>query len=132
MRNIYELIETIKVRTALYTGEHKLSNIDSFITGYLFAIENEERYSEFESDFRGFNDWVAAKLGFRGSTAGWQNMILAIEMGLSPKEFRWENYAANATEEHHRASVAKFFEFIDEYRETNQIAQEDTTALDDS
>ena len=116
MKNIYELIETLSVRTAMYTGEHKLSNIRSFIDGYTFAMEDVELRSQFLSDFGGFHDWVAEKLGFSGSTAGWQSMILAIEMGVSPKEVKWTGFAANATKEQHDSSVARFFELVSEYR----------------
>lgn len=117
MKNIYELIETLSVRTAMYTGEHKLSNIRSFIDGYTFAVEDDELRSKFLSDFGGFHDWVAEKLGFRESTAGWQNMILAIEMGISPKEVKWANFfAANPSEEQHNSSVARFFRLVSEYK----------------
>ena len=116
MKNIYELIETLSVRTAMYTGEHKLSNIRSFIDGYTFAMEDVELRSQFLSDFGGFHDWVAEKLGFSESTAGWQNMILAIEMGIPPKEVKWTSYAVNASEEQHKSSVARFFDLVSEYK----------------
>lgn len=118
MKNIYELIETLSVRTAMYTGEHKLSNIRSFIDGYTFAIEDEELCREFLSDFGGFHDWVAEKLGFHESTAGWQNMILAIEMGIRPNEVEWAVFfVANPTEEQHKSSVTRFFELVNEYKD---------------
>ena len=116
MKNIYELIETLSVRTAMYTGEHKLSNIRSFIDGYTFAIEDAELCSEFQSDFPGFHDWVAEKLGFFESTAGWQKMILAIELGIPPEEVKWARFDANASEEQHKSSVARFFELVSEYK----------------
>jgi hypothetical protein len=58
MNNVYELIETISLRTAMYTGEHKLSNIRSFIDGYTFSIKNEKEFLGFLSDFPEFHDWV--------------------------------------------------------------------------
>lgn len=115
MKNIYELIETISTRTAMYTGEHKLSNIRSFIDGYTFSIKDEKEYLEFLSDFPGFHDWVARKYGFYESTAGWQNMILAIELGLSPKGISWENYSYGASEAQHKSSVETFFNLVWEY-----------------
>ena len=100
----------------MYTGEYKLSNIRSFIDGYTFSIIEEKRRDEFFSDFSGFHDWIATKYGFYESTAGWQNMILAIEMGLTPKKVQWESISYVATEKDHIASVAKFFELVEEYK----------------
>jgi len=116
MNNIYELIEALSMRTAMYTGEHKLSNIRSFIDGYTFGIQNEEKLTKFLSNFPEFHDWVAKKLGFYESTAGWQNMILAIEMGFSPKGMKWVGFSEGATEEQHKASVNRFFEMVREYQ----------------
>ncbi|WP_143710890.1 hypothetical protein [Saccharophagus degradans] len=116
MNNIYDLIETISTRTAMYTGEHKLSNIRSFIDGYTFSIKNKAESLEFLSDFPGFHDWVAKRLGFYESTAGWQNMILAIEMEYSPKNIKWVGYADGATELQHKASVTRFFDMVNEYK----------------
>ncbi|ANE56093.1 hypothetical protein ACQE3E_03925 [Methylomonas sp. MED-D] len=116
MKNIYELIELISTRTAMYTGECKLSNVRSFLDGYTFAVENETTLIDFLSNFQGFHDWVAKKFGFYESTAGWQNMILAIEIGLSPTNIKWEGYSCNVTEEQHRSSVIRFFELVKEYK----------------
>jgi hypothetical protein len=116
MNNVYELIETISLRTAMYTGEHKLSNIRSFIDGYTFSIKNEKEFLGFLSDFPEFHDWVARKYGFNESTVGWQNMILAVEMDLLPTNIKWNEYSFSATEKQHRSSVSKFFELIEEYK----------------
>jgi hypothetical protein len=116
INTVYDLIETLSTRTAMYTGEHKLSNVSSFIDGYTFAVRSEDRYTEFLSNFPEFHNWVAKRLGFYESTAGWQNMILAIEMGYSPKSVDWLGYADRATEAQHRASVVKFFEMVQEYK----------------
>ena len=115
MNTIYELIERISVRTAMYTGECKLSNVRSFLDGYTFSIQGQADNVGFLSDFPGFHDWVAKKYGFYESTAGWQNMILAIELGLTPRNICWEGYSSDATEEQHRSSVATFFNLVAEY-----------------
>lgn len=116
MNTVYELIDQISLRTSMYVGEHKLSNIRSFIDGYTFSIESQIDKELFLSDFPGFHNWVAVQLGFKESTAGWQNMILAIEMGYNPKEVSWDGYADGATEEQHRASVSKFFKLVWQYQ----------------
>ncbi|WP_445363675.1 hypothetical protein ACJJIQ_03120 [Microbulbifer sp. ANSA003] len=116
MENIYDLIEKIRVRTAMYTGESKLSNVRSFLDGYTFAINEGSEIEGFLSNFQGFHNWVAKKYGFYESTAGWQNMILAIELGLNPGEISWGNYSSNATDAQHKASVETFFELVSEYK----------------
>lgn len=116
MNNVYDLIETLSSRTAMYTGEHKLSNLRSFIDGYTFGIKGKKELEEFLSDFPGFHNWVAKKFGFKESTAGWQNMILAIEMGFSPESMEWVGYSNGATEKHQKAAVAKFYELVSEYK----------------
>jgi hypothetical protein len=116
VENIYELIEIISKRTAMYTGECKLSNVRSFLDGYAFAVRSETTRIDFLGNFPGFHDWVAKKFGFYESTAGWENMILAIEIGLSPKNIKWERYSYNVTEEQHELSVKKFFELVSEYQ----------------
>ena len=116
MKTVYELIETISKRTAMYTGECKLSNIRSFIDGYAFSINDEKAQIKFLSTYPNFHNWVAEKFGFYESTVGWQNMILAIEMGISPKGIKWEHYSKNATVADHESSVNKFFSLVEEYK----------------
>lgn len=116
MNTIYDLLEALSHRTAMYTGEHKLSNIKSFIDGYSFALNDEDERKTFNSNFHGFHDWVAERFGFNESTAGWQNMILAIEMGLSPQTINWVGYSENASVAHHEASVTTFFVLVQEYK----------------
>lgn len=118
MDNIYDLLEVLSHRTAMYTGENKLSNIKSFIDGYTFAFSAEDERKKFNSSFYGFHDWVAEKFGFNESTAGWHNMILAVEMGLSPQKINWVGYSDNASLAHHEASVITFFELVHDYKNT--------------
>lgn len=62
-----------------------------------------------------FFDWVADKLGFYESTAGWHNMILAVTIGLDPQNINWENYDDGVTTEQHIQSVKRFYELVEEY-----------------
>jgi len=96
----------------MYTGECKLTNVSAYLDGYSSAVDTED----FLSDFPGFHDWVAKKYGFKESTSGWQNMILAMELGLVANEFSWPGYSDKATDTNHRKSVSIFFELVAEYR----------------
>lgn len=99
----------------MYTTECKLSNVRSFLDGYAYSIRDQVELERFLSDFPGFHGWVADKYGFSESSAGWQNMILAVEMGIEPRSFHWENHSTHATEEQHKSSVARFFKLVSEY-----------------
>lgn len=112
MNSIYDLIELISDRTAMYTGECKLSNVRAYLDGYSAAVDT----ADFLGDFPGFHDWVAKKYGFKESTTGWQSMILAIELGLIPNEFSWQGYSDKATDKNHQKSVSHFFQLTVEYR----------------
>lgn len=112
MKNIYELIDLISERTAMYTGECKLSNIRSYLDGYYHAVGDVE----FLDDFPGFHDWIAQKYGFNESTAGWQNMILAVELNLKPNNFSWVGFDDGASNSIHENSVSRFFCLVSEYR----------------
>lgn len=98
-------------RPAMWTGELSLKSIRTFIDGYRFAL-SERQSTLIDQDF---NDWVAHKLGFGESTAGWQNMILAVTLSLHPKTLKWENYDADVTKEQHEKSISKFYELLEEY-----------------
>jgi len=102
----------------MYVGEWNLSNVSSFLDGFTYSLysEGEDRVNAFLSNFPGFYDWVASKYGFRSSTSGWRNMILAVEMGVSPEEYNWKSFSVSATEDQHKASVLKFFELVKEYK----------------
>ena len=116
MNNIYELIEKISQRTGMYTSECKLSNVRSFLDGYTFSITSESELEQFLGNFPGFHNWIAKKFGFFESTAGWQNMILAVELGLEPNNINWKDFSYNASENQHKASVQSFFKLVSEYK----------------
>ena len=114
--NLYDIFEKICVRTGMYIGEQKLSNLRSYIDGYEAAMYSVKAQNKTAPEFSGFHNWVAEKYGFYESTAGWQNMILAVEMGLPVKEINWENYAKEASETQHKQSLVRFFRLVHEFR----------------
>lgn len=111
MKEAYKILKRMEHCPAMWTGELGLKSIRTFIDGYRFAL-SERQVTFLDQDF---NDWVAHKLGFGESTAGWQNMILAVTLGLHPKTLKWENYDADVTKEQHEKSISKFYELLEEY-----------------
>ena len=104
----------MEARPAMWTGELSLKSIRTFIDGYSFALSEYQLIETNEKELN-FHDWVANKLGFYESTAGWQNMILAVTIGLDPKTIRWENYDSEVTKEQHEKSIRKFYELLEEF-----------------
>ena len=105
----------MEARPAMWTGELSLKSIRTFLDGYSYALDQHKIINPDKEDELNFHDWVANKLGFYESTAGWQNMILAVTIGLDPKSIRWENYDLEVTKEQHETSVRKFYELLEEF-----------------
>jgi hypothetical protein len=94
----YQLLELVRRRTAMYTGEASVHSLGSFVAGYAFCQWQAGITVEEETpDFGGFHNWVANKLGFSESTSGWRNMIT--NQRLDAEEALW-----------------LFFQLLDEYR----------------
>lgn len=115
MKESYELLKKIEARPAMWTGELSLKSIRTFLGGYTFALYEYKLIDLDENKEEDFHDWVANKLGFDESTAGWQNMILAVSIGLDPKEIDWDNYDLEVTKEQHEKSIRKFYELLEEF-----------------
>ncbi|CCK74879.1 MAG: hypothetical protein KBT75_12050 [Oleispira antarctica] len=114
--NLYDIFEKISVRTGMYIGEQNLSNLRSYIGGYEIAMYSVKAQNNTAPDFSDFHNWVAKKYGFYESTAGWHNMILAVEMGLPVKGINWESYSKEASEAQHKQSLVRFFRLVQEFR----------------
>ena len=78
IHSINDLISQIRTRTAMYTGDNKLSSLRSFIDGFRFALNTHSiEINENEPlPFWFFHEWVARYYHWGESTAGWCYMIL--------------------------------------------------------
>ena len=77
LSNIYDLIDLMKIRPAMYIGECKISAMSSFLDGYFFCshihgIEQEKVFPPFWY----FHEWAKEEYNWYESTAGWKNIIL--------------------------------------------------------
>jgi hypothetical protein len=91
-----QLLDVIRQKTAMYTGERSLSALAHFLLGYGFALQVCEiqlpDYLPLD-----FHEWVAYRLHFFESTSGYKDMILK----RIPDE---------------SAAFDRFFELLDEHR----------------
>jgi len=101
--SIYDLLAKIRARPAMYLGECSLIRLRAFVDGYSFMANELGIEPRDQPNFSGFHDWVAAKFGWRESTAGWCNIILQ-ECGGDD-----------------RKALESFFELIDEYRKSTGL-----------
>lgn len=126
--SIYDLLEQIQKRPAMYIGSFELERIILYLAGYRHAMMEQGVRDESMPDFSGFHEFVRDKFQFPGSSMGWPNLILAKTMGLNPQDVTWENYNQGVTPELHKEAVLEFFRLIDEYRctEVNDPTETET------
>lgn len=111
----YKLLKQLEHRPALWTGQYTLKGLHTYLAGYEHAVRDNNLRRQEDEDVEPFFDWIANKLGFYESTAGWANMILAVTIGLDPKHLDWNNYDSKVTREQHDLSFKKFYELLEEY-----------------
>jgi hypothetical protein len=76
-QSIYDILELVRKRPPIYLDEYSIKRLRSFLVGYQGGLISQGfEFRDEKPDFHGFNDWVAKRLGFFESTAGWCNMIL--------------------------------------------------------
>ncbi len=92
--SLYDVLDKIRERPAMYLGEHSLSAMSHFINGFDMARNHETHETP---PFDGFNDFVGKFYG-KYTTAGWKNLILSDHYGN-------ENEA-----------LTRFYELLDEFR----------------
>jgi hypothetical protein len=98
--DIYNLIDRIRPRPAMYLGENSVSLLRAFLGGYMTAAyESQTSFVEENPPFGAFHDWVAMKLGYFESTSGWANMLLAAENGDETK------------------ALERFFVYLDDFKQ---------------
>lgn len=112
----YSLLKKIEQRPAMWTGENSLRSISNYITGYIHALLDHGIIRE-PASIDPFSNWVANKLGYYESTAGWVNMILAYSVGHNPKEINWDEFIElPISEEQHSESVKVFYRLVEQFK----------------
>jgi hypothetical protein len=71
---MFDLLDKIRQRPAMYIGYHSPTHLHSFLSGFSYCGNFKPEKAE-NPDFRDFHDWVAKRLGYYESTSGWAHMI---------------------------------------------------------
>jgi hypothetical protein len=132
MNDSQDILDQLRRRPALYTGEASLSSIEHFLSGYSFAAN---RYNVGNPDDRlliprEFHDWVAYRLHFYESTSGWCHMIVSKS---ESDDVAIERFFILLDQLHQREAhiVARLTGYQKKYTRTT-YRQENNTLIEDS
>ncbi len=118
--NIYDLLDKMREKPAMYMGEKSLVRLQAHIYGYSYAMDNRGIKDVAQPPLGGieFHDWVAVKLGYTYSEMGWCNLILSEALGWTPKTRRkWERLRVRGVKPaEDAAAFDRFYELLDQYR----------------
>jgi hypothetical protein len=121
----YKILRLIERRPAMFVGENTLKAIHLYISGYYHALLDEGIVTAAHTD-EPFFDWIADKLGYYESTAGWVNMIVAESMGFDSKDISWEEVLdTSISKEQHSISINRFYELLEEFK--NEMKEQSIT-----
>lgn len=110
----YSVLKMIEPRPAMWTGDWSLKSICTYVSGYSHALRDLGCVTV---DQDPFFDWIANKLGYYESTAGWANMILAVSMGFDSEEIDWNEFLVlDISDSDHKKSLRLFYVLLEEYR----------------
>jgi hypothetical protein len=113
----YPLLKKIQARPSLWTGDDSLTSLSIYLSGYYDALQ-EFGLVQTRSTKDPFFDWVADKLGYKESTAGWANMILAYSMGLDTTQIIWADFLKiPISKQEHINAVSLFYDLVEEFKE---------------
>jgi hypothetical protein len=88
---IYDIMDGVRERPALYMTSKSIVVLRSFIDGAAYAshiLGIDDGYNEFSPiPFQFFNDYVAHFYNYTESTSGWMNMILNKNNGVEKASF---------------------------------------------
>lgn len=96
MSNFYQLISKIKRRPSMYLGKPAISNLRSFLSGYILARrELDITQTQEEKEFSEFQFWIQSKFKI-SSDQSWDKTILFFS-------------------EDEQSAIAYFFNLFDEF-----------------
>lgn len=76
MSNLYQLLQNIEKRPSMYLGKAAISNLRSYLSGYLVAKRELGIIpTEFELELNQFSDWIKQKFHI-DSEQSWDKIIL--------------------------------------------------------
>jgi hypothetical protein len=102
--NLYEHLDQIRERPAMWIGNVSVSKLDTYILGYNACCHIKGIEENLFPSWNIFHEFVKRKTNFSESTSGWCNMILTHCAGDEEKAF------------------AVFYEYFDEFKKGETLA----------
>jgi len=104
MSNLYDILQKIKQRPALYLGKRSLSHLQVFLDAYTFARrELGIKVTEQEREFEDFQEWIERRFN-QPDTQSWSRIILF--------------YSEDESE-----ALDRFFELFQDFLQSNQNSE---------
>ena len=105
IENIYDLLDLVRQRPAMYLGSLSISALSPFITGYQFGHNygNSDFRGKEEPPFRHFTQWLGRGFGRDGGLASYDRILKSEALFVDLDE--------------DAAALDMFFKFLDEFRE---------------
>lgn len=113
--SIYDYLESILLRPAMYVGQVRLDLIQAHLDGYQMAMHNAEVSDVSEPDFAEFREFVKMKYEFPGSRLDWAHMILAAVISVDRQTLAYFRFD-ELSQEQHTECVQIFRELVEEFR----------------
>ncbi len=105
MSNLYQILQNIEKRPLMYLGKAAISNLRSYLSGYLIAKRELGIYpTEQKEEFNQFTDWIGQKFNIN-SAQSWDKIILFFS-------------------EDEKVALDRFFELFNEFiKSKNQVTK---------
>ena len=105
VKDLYQHLDQIKFRPALYLGGLSISKLESYINGYNAACHFKGIEEQLKPRWELFHEFAKRKTNFYESTGGWCYMILSHCEGDEEK------------------AIELFFEYFDEFRKGETLSE---------
>lgn len=110
MSNLFQLLEKIEKRPSMYLGKAGISNLRSYISGYLIAKRELGIIpTEQEQEFNQFTNWIKQKFN------------------ISPQQ-SWDKIILFYSEDE-RLALEKFFELFNEFIKSKYQVSESSSQI---
>ena len=78
LKTVFELLdhERFRKRPVMYLGDKKISTLKAFLDGYFYAENLNSIKDKSNVRFEEFHSWVADFFEWKGTSAGWKDIIL--------------------------------------------------------
>ena len=116
--NIYDLLDAMRERPALYIERNSIAFLGIYLSGYREAMHEQGIKDISQPAFSEFTAWNEKRLGRGKEPMGWCWLIARETLGKPPTKRRrskgWPSEALKTAND--AAALIRFYELLDKYR----------------